>query len=110
MYGRLQVDGKVLSKGCHRFSLDMDLESSSISSTSGGGGQFLKSVYNDCPNLELTFYMNDITFRTSGYISHHNNRYWCTDHPHIVHEVPLHDAKIGVWFIQQLSLIILKCT
>jgi hypothetical protein len=26
-----------------------------------------------------------------------NNRYWGTENPHAVYEVPLHDVKLGVW-------------
>jgi hypothetical protein len=26
-----------------------------------------------------------------------NNRYWSAENPHSIHEVPLHDVKIGVW-------------
>jgi hypothetical protein len=26
-----------------------------------------------------------------------NNRYWRTENPYAVHEVPFHDIKVGVW-------------
>jgi hypothetical protein len=33
----------------------------------------------------------------SGYVNSQNNRYWSTENPHAVHEVPQHDLKVGVW-------------
>jgi hypothetical protein len=32
-----------------------------------------------------------------GYVNLQNNRYWPTNEPNIIHEVPLHDSKTGVW-------------
>jgi hypothetical protein len=32
-----------------------------------------------------------------GYVNSQNNRYWPTNKPNIIHEVPLHDSKTGVW-------------
>lgn len=34
---------------------------------------------------------------TYSYVNSHNNRYWSTENPHVVHEVPLHNLKVGVW-------------
>jgi len=47
------------------------------------------------PNL--LFFSDEAWFHLSGYINSQNNRYWSTDNPHQVHEIPLHDQKIGVW-------------
>lgn len=36
-------------------------------------------------------------FHLSGYVNSQNTRYWATHNPHVTHEKPLHDLKIGVW-------------
>ena len=47
------------------------------------------------PNL--LFFSDEAWFHLTGYINSQNNRYWSTDNPHQLHEVPLHDQKVGVW-------------
>ncbi|KAJ9576583.1 hypothetical protein L9F63_025520 [Diploptera punctata] len=36
-------------------------------------------------------------FHLSGYINDQNSRVWARENPHMIHEEPLHSAKIGVW-------------
>ena len=36
-------------------------------------------------------------FRLSGYVNSQNTRYWSSENPHVIHETPLQDLKIGVW-------------
>lgn len=31
----------------------------------------------------------------SWYVNSQNNRYWSTENPHAVHEVPVHDVKVS---------------
>jgi hypothetical protein len=46
----------------------------------------------------LHFMYSDVAwFTLCGYINSHNNRHWSTENPHLAHEVPLHDLKVGVW-------------
>jgi len=47
------------------------------------------------PNL--LFFSDEAWFHLSGYINSQNNRYWSTENPHQLHEIPLHDQKVGVW-------------
>jgi hypothetical protein len=32
----------------------------------------------------------------NGYVNGQNNRYWGTENPHALHEVPWQDVKVGV--------------
>jgi hypothetical protein len=43
------------------------------------------------------FYSDKAWYTLSGYINSQNNRYWSTENPYAVYEVPLHDLKVGVW-------------
>jgi hypothetical protein len=38
-------------------------------------------------------------FTLTSYVNRQNtsNKYWNTENPHAVHEVPLHDLNVGVW-------------
>jgi hypothetical protein len=58
---------------------------------------FQKLVLNGLPDPELAFYANEALCNLSGYVNSQNNRYRSTENPHAVHEVPLHDLKVGVW-------------
>jgi hypothetical protein len=57
-----------------------------------------KSVFSGLHGPELMFYSDEEWFSLSGYINSQNNRYWSTESHHAVHEVPLHDLKVGVWY------------
>src|SRR6185437_9724828 len=43
------------------------------------------------------FFTDEAWFHLTGYVNSQNNRYWSNENPHQLHEVPLHDAKVGVW-------------
>jgi hypothetical protein len=58
---------------------------------------FQELVFNGLHDQELTFYSDEAWYTLSGYVNSQNNRYWSTENPHAVHEVPLHDLKVGVW-------------
>jgi hypothetical protein len=36
-------------------------------------------------------------FHVSGNVNAHNSRIWDTENPHVLHQRPLHDIKVGVW-------------
>jgi hypothetical protein len=44
---------------------------------------------------ELMFYSDEVWYTLSGYMNSQDNRYWSTENPHAVYEVPLHDLKVG---------------
>ena len=46
----------------------------------------------------LLYFMSDEAwFHLSGYVNSQNTRYWSSKNWHVIHEMPLHDLKIGVW-------------
>jgi hypothetical protein len=58
---------------------------------------FQELVFNGLFDPKLKFYFDEVWYTLSGYINNQNNRYWSRENPHDVHEVPLHDLKVGVW-------------
>lgn len=40
-----------------------------------------------------------IDFILRGHVHSHGNRYWSTENPRSVREVPMHDLKAGVWCV-----------
>jgi hypothetical protein len=58
---------------------------------------FQQSVYDGMIDPDLVSYTDDAWFHLSGYVNSQNNPYWSAENPHSIHEVPLHDVKIGVW-------------
>ncbi|KAJ4450549.1 hypothetical protein ANN_01976 [Periplaneta americana] len=54
-----------------------------------------ESVHNGDVDPLLTFFFDEVRFHLHGHVSTQNNRYWATENPHIIHEVPHHAAKVG---------------
>jgi hypothetical protein len=48
------------------------------------------------PHL-TSFFSEEAWFHLHGHVSSKNNLYWRPVNPHLIHEVPLHDVKVGVW-------------
>ena len=40
---------------------------------------------------------DEVWFHLPGHVNSQNTRYWAAENPHLVHEQPLQDQKIGVW-------------
>lgn len=59
--------------------------------------EMLRSVHDGNVDPSLLFMSDEAWFHLSGYVNSQNTRYWDTENPNLVHEVPLHDAKVGVW-------------
>jgi hypothetical protein len=57
----------------------------------------LKNVHGGLVNSQLLFITNEAYFHLSGYVNARNTRIWNDKYPHSVHQIPLHDTKIGVW-------------
>jgi len=36
-------------------------------------------------------------FNLSDCVNYRNNRHWSAQNPTLIHDVPLHDMKVGVW-------------
>lgn len=43
------------------------------------------------------FMSDEAWFHLSGHVNSQNTRYWSVENPHVLHESPLHDEKIGLW-------------
>jgi hypothetical protein len=57
---------------------------------------FLKSVVEGEIDPQLIFFSDEAWFRLQGYINTLNNHYWISQNPHLTHEIPLHQVKVGV--------------
>jgi hypothetical protein len=57
---------------------------------------FQESAFKGLFNPELTLYSDEVWYTLSGYVNSQND-ILSTESPHAVHEVPLHDLKVGVW-------------
>jgi hypothetical protein len=58
---------------------------------------FLQSVVEGDIDPQLTFFSDEAWFHLQRYINMENNRYWRSQNPHLIHEVPHHLVKVGVW-------------
>jgi hypothetical protein len=58
---------------------------------------FQESVIIVLLDSERRFFSDDGWYILSGYLNSQNNRYWSTENPHALHEVSLHDLKVGFW-------------
>ena len=56
--------------------------------------------------LDKTFFSDEVWFHLTGYVNKQNNRIWSSDNPHMTHEMPLHDQKLGVWVAMSRKRII----
>ena len=57
----------------------------------------LQNIVDGIVDPQLIIFSDEAWFHLRGHVCSQNNRYWSTENPRIIHEVPLHDAKIGVW-------------
>jgi hypothetical protein len=55
-------------------------------------------ILNKISDEELDPMLSDEAwFHVSGHVNSRNTRYWSAENPHMLHQEPLHDQKIGVW-------------
>jgi len=57
---------------------------------------FMNVFGEDDELLDITWYSDEAWFHLSGYVNSQNTRIWATEHPHEIHEVPLHSEKTRV--------------
>ena len=58
---------------------------------------FMNLFGEDDELLDITWYSDETWFHLNGYVNSQNTRIWATEHPHEIHEVPLHSEKTDVW-------------
>jgi hypothetical protein len=58
---------------------------------------FLQSVHDGEVDPQLVFFSGEAWFSIHGEVNSQNNRYWSAENPRFIHELPLHDERIGVW-------------
>jgi hypothetical protein len=57
----------------------------------------LKNVHDGLIDPQLLFITDEAYFHLSSYVNSQNTRIWSDENPRSVHQIPLHDIKIGVW-------------
>lgn len=69
--------------------------------------QWFQDVLIPRPNiLSITWFTDEAWFHLSGYVNTQNSRYWAAVNPHVIHETPLYDEKVGVWCAVSASRIV----
>jgi hypothetical protein len=58
---------------------------------------FLKSVHDGEVGPHFTYFCDEAWFHLHGRVSSQNHLYWSPVNPHLIHELPLHHANVGVW-------------
>jgi hypothetical protein len=56
------------------------------------------SVYNGDVYPQLLFLSDEAWLSLCGEVKSQSSRCWSAENPGIVHELPFHDEKFGVWF------------
>lgn len=54
----------------------------------------------------LILFSNKTWVQLSGHVSCQINGFWAAYNPMLIHEVPLHDVKVVVWWAASVTLII----
>jgi hypothetical protein len=57
----------------------------------------LRNVHDGIIDPYLFFMSDEAWFHVSGIVNAQNSRIWDTENPHVLHQRPLHDIKVGVW-------------
>jgi hypothetical protein len=88
---------KVIKFRPHRVRVVHELKPADAPQTIRFCNWMLKNVYDGLVDPQLLFITDEAYFHLSGYVNIQNTRIWSVENPHSVHQIPLHDIKIGVW-------------
>jgi hypothetical protein len=59
--------------------------------------RILKNMHDGIVDPQLLFITDETYFHICGCVNSHNTRIWSDENLHAVHQISLHDIKIGVW-------------
>jgi hypothetical protein len=67
---------------------------------------FINHVLDGLSGPKLTFFTHQANFKLPGYVSSQDNRYWSSENPHALIQLPLNDQKTGAWCVIHANCII----
>lgn len=67
---------------------------------------FFVAVCSGEVNPLLIYFTEQAWLHLNGHINTRNSRHWSADIPRLIHKVPVHDLKFGVWCITSMTKII----
>jgi hypothetical protein len=50
-------------------------------------------------------FSDETWFHQSGYVNNQDSRIWSSENPQLLHEVPMHPEKLGVWCALRSSIL-----
>jgi hypothetical protein len=65
----------------------------------------LQSVHDGKDDPHLTFFSDEARFYLHGHVFSQNNRCWSSLNSNLIHEVPLHEVKVGMRCAMNAKLI-----
>lgn len=81
----------------YRIQLVQSLSPADIAQRLAFATWFQQKVDNDASFTEHLFMSDEAHFHLSGHVNKQNCRFWSTENPRLLHEIPLHSQKVTVW-------------
>jgi hypothetical protein len=67
---------------------------------------FHQSVHDGEVDPQLVFFSYKPWFSLCGEVNSQNNQFWSAENPGLIHELPLHGEKTGVWCVMSAPRLI----